>query len=58
MSCIDIIILVATLVAVPCIILMGLIVITTCLSILAEMYDCYFGQSEDENEGGNDDDTL
>ena len=57
MSCIDIIILVATLVGVPCIILMGLIVITTCLSILAEMYDCYFGQG-DENEGGNDNDSL
>lgn len=57
MNCIDVIVLVATLVGVPVIILLGLIVITTCLSILAEMYDCYFGQG-DENEGGNDDDTL
>ena len=56
MSCIDIIILVATLVGVPCIILLGLIVITTCLSILAEMYDCYFGA--DENEGGDDNDFF
>lgn len=57
MSCIDVIVLVATLVGVPCIILLGLIVITTCLSILAEMYDCYFGQA-DENEGGDDDVSL
>lgn len=57
MSCIDVIILVATLVGVPCIILLGLIVITTCLSILAEMYDCYFG-TDDENEGGDDDDII
>lgn len=56
MSCIDVIILVATLVGVPVIILLGLIVITTCLSILAEMYDCYFGT--DENEGGDDNDSL
>lgn len=56
MSCIDVIILVATLVGVPCIILLGLIVITTCLSILAEMYDCYFGT--DENKGGDGDVSL
>lgn len=56
MSCIDVIILAATLVGVPVIILLGLIVITTCLSVLAEMYDCYFGT--DENEGGDNDDTI
>lgn len=57
MSCIDVIILVATLVGVPCIILLGLIVITVCLTILAEMYDCYFG-TDDENKGGDDNDSL
>ena len=57
MSCIDVIILVATLVGVPVIILLGLIVITTCLSVLAEMYDYYFGIG-DKNEGGDDDVSL
>lgn len=54
MSCIDVIILVATLVGVPVIILFGLIVIATSLSVLAEMHDCYFGTKE----RGDDDDEI